>query len=143
MQTYESDIVAWSQEQAGLIRAGRFDRLDLEHIAEEIEDLGKSEQREFASRMALLLGHLLKWQFQPVRRGASWEKTIKAQRKELAYNLKETPSLRVKLKDPDWLDMVWARAVALAVTETGLDCFPDTCAWSIDEEVLAPSWLPE
>ncbi len=143
MQTYESDIVAWSQEQAGLIRAGRFDRLDLEHIAEEIEDVGKSEQREFASRMAVLLGHLLKWQYQPVRRGASWEKTIKAQRKELAYNLKETPSLRVKLKDPDWLDMVWARAVALAVTETGLDCFPDTCVWSMDDEVLAPSWLPE
>ena len=139
MQTYESDIVAWSQEQAGLIRAGRFDRLDLEHIAEEIEDLGKSEQREFASRMAVLLGHLLKWQYQPERRGASWEKTIKAQRKELAYNLKETPSLRVKLKDPDWLDMVWARAV----TETGLDCFPDTCAWSMDDEVLAPSRLPE
>ncbi|WP_295426574.1 DUF29 domain-containing protein [uncultured Thiodictyon sp.] len=143
MQTYESDIVAWSEEQAGLIRAGRFDRLDLEHIAEEIEDVGKSEQREFASRMAVLLGHLLKWQYQPVRRGASSEKTIKAQRKELAYNLKETPSLRVKLKDPDWLDMVWARAVALAVTETGLDCFPDTCAWSRDDEVLAPSWLPE
>jgi len=143
MQTYESDIIAWSQEQAGLIRARCFDRLDLEHIAEEIEDLGKSEQREFASRMAVLLGHLLKWQYQPVRRGASWEKTIKAQRKELAYNLKETPSLRVKLQDLEWVDMVWARGLALAITETGLDCFPDDCVWSLDAQVLNPAWLPE
>ncbi|WP_295385186.1 DUF29 family protein [uncultured Thiodictyon sp.] len=57
--------------------------------------------------------------------------------------LENTPSLRVKLDDPRWLDMVWARAVALAVTETGLDCFPDTCGWSMDAEVLNPSWLPE
>ncbi|WP_295458417.1 DUF29 domain-containing protein [uncultured Thiodictyon sp.] len=143
MKAYDSDIVAWSQEQARLIRAGRFDCLDLEHIAEEIEDVGKSEQREFASRMAVLMGHLLKWQYQRERRGASWEKTIKAQRKELAYNLEETPSLRSKLQDPRWLDMVWARAVALAVTETGLDCFPDSCDWSMDAQVLNPSWRPE
>ncbi len=143
MQTYETDIVAWSQEQAGLTHARCFGRLDLEHIAEEIEDVSKSEPREFASRMAVLLRYLLKWQYQPVRRGASCEKTIKAQRKELAYNLTETTSLRAKLQDPDWLDMIWARAVALAVTETGLDCFPDTCDWSMDNEMLNPSWWPE
>lgn len=43
---YDRDIVAWSIEQAKLIRAGRFDELDLERIADEIEDVGKSEQRE-------------------------------------------------------------------------------------------------
>jgi len=46
--SYETDVVAWSSEQARLIRAGQFDQLDLEHIAEEIEDVGKSEQRELA-----------------------------------------------------------------------------------------------
>ena len=45
MQRYESDIVAWANEQAAFIRAGRFDMLDLEHIADEIEDVGKSELR--------------------------------------------------------------------------------------------------
>ena len=78
---YEKDIVAWANEQASFIRAGRFDLLDIEHLAEEIEDVGKSEQRELASRMALLLSHLLKWQFQSGRRGASWQRTIKEQRK--------------------------------------------------------------
>ncbi len=78
--SYEADVVVWANEQAELIRAGRFDLLDLEHIAEEIEDVGKSEQRELASRMAVLMSHLLKWQYQPDRRGASWRATIRTQR---------------------------------------------------------------
>ena len=64
-------------EQASFIRAGRFDLLDIEHLAEEIEDVGKSEQRELENRMAVLLAHLLKWQFQPTHRGASWQKRLK------------------------------------------------------------------
>lgn len=60
---YEQDIVAWANQQAAFIRAGRFDLLDLEHIADEIEDVGKSERRELISRMAELLAHLLKWHF--------------------------------------------------------------------------------
>ena len=143
MNAYDKDINAWAQEQARLLRAGRFEMLDIEHIAGEIEDVGKSEQRELASRMAVLLAHLLKWQYQPERRGASGEKTIKAQRKEIAYALDESPSLAPKLQEPRWLDMVWARAVAQAVGETGLDCFPEECPWAIQGEVLAQSWLPE
>ena len=143
MQTYEKDINAWANEQARLLRAGRFDLLDVEHIAGEIEDVGKSEQRELASRMAVLLAHLLKWQYQADCRGASWEKTIKAQRKEISYALGESPSLVPKLQEPRWLDMVWARAVAQAVGETGLDVFPDECPWAINDEVLNEAWLPE
>ena len=61
--SYDIDVVAWSNEQAQLIRGDKFDQLDLEHVAEEIEDVGKSEQRELANRMSVLLGHLLKWAF--------------------------------------------------------------------------------
>jgi hypothetical protein len=140
--SYSTDVVAWANEQARLIRAGRFELLDREHVAEEIEDVGKSEQRELASRMAVLLAHLLKWQFQPERRGASWEKTIRAQRKEISYGLDETPSLVPKLQETRWLDMVWARAIAQAAVETNLDCFPETCPWVMETEVLNESWLP-
>ena len=143
MRTYEKDINAWANEQARLLRARRFDLLDIEHIAGEIEDVGKSEQRELASRMSVLLANLLKWQYQPDRRGASREKTIKAQRKDIGYALEESPSLAPKLEEPRWLDMVWARAVAQAVNETGLDCFPDACPWAVQGEVLLESWLPE
>lgn len=143
MQTYEKDINAWANEQARLLRAGRFELLDVEHIAGEIEDVGKTEQRELASRTAILLAHLLKWKYQPERRGASWEKTITAQRKEISYALEESPSLAPKLQEPRWLDMVWSRAVAQAVNETGLDCFPDECPWAVQDEVLVQGWLPD
>jgi len=62
--TYENDIIAWANEQAFLLRSGNFSTLDIQHIAEEIEDVGKSEQREIANRMAVLIAHLLKWQYQ-------------------------------------------------------------------------------
>ena len=143
MPSYQQDIVAWSIDQARLIRAGCFAELDLEHIADEIEDVGKSEQRELASRMAVLIGHLLKWKYQPERRGASWDRTIKAQRKDLAYALDESPSLRGKLTEARWIDLVWTKGVALAVTDTGLDCFPEECLWSVTDEILNPLWLPD
>jgi len=139
---YEMDIVEWANEQAMLLRSGELHAIDIEHIAEEIEDVGKSEQRELSSRLAQLLSHLLKWQFQPSHRGASWEKTIKAQRKEIGYSLKETPSLKAKFSDSDWVDVVWAKAVAQAVSETGLDIFPDECPWTT-EQIMSIDFYPE
>ena len=85
--SYENDIVAWANQQAWLVRNKRFDLLDLEHIAEEIEDVGRSEQRELASRMAVLLQHLLKWQYQPARQGTSWQLTIKTQRERIQQRI--------------------------------------------------------
>ena len=139
--SYENDVVAWASEQSRLIRAGRFDLLDLEHIAEEIEDVGKSEQRELANRMAVLLAHLLKWKFQPERQGNSWARTIKEHRKGVLSRLEETPSLKNKLDEPRWWDGVWADAVAQATEETGIDTLPEVCPWS-EAEVLGEGWLP-
>jgi len=139
---YEKDVVAWAMEQAALLRSGQLSALDIEHIAEEIEDVGKSEKRELASRMAVLLSHLLKWQHQPGRRGSSWTRTLKEQRKAIAAALRQTPSLKASLNDPDWLAGVWADAVTKAVDETGLDSFPEDCPWSM-EQVLTEEFFPE
>src|SRR5271169_2668817 len=81
---YDKDVILWSQEQARLLRAGRFAELDIEHVADEIEDVGKSEKRELASRMAVLLTHLLKWSHQPENQSKSWRATIVIQRKRVA-----------------------------------------------------------
>lgn len=139
---YEKDVVAWAMEQAALLRAGNLSALDIEHIAEEIEDVGKSEKRELASRMAVLLSHLLKWQHQPGRRGSSWTRTLKEQRKAIAAAMRQTPSLKASLSDVDWLSGVWADAVTKAVDETGLDNFPEDCPWSMDQ-VLSAEFFPE
>ena len=142
--SYETDVVAWANEQAGFVRSGRFDQLDLEHIAEEIEDVGKSEQRELASRMAVLLAHLLKWEHQPARRSKNWQYTLTMQRKEVAYVISEAPSLRTKFTDERWLDIVWSKAKSQAESETGLDLdtFPEVCPWPISD-VLNEAWLPD
>lgn len=141
--SYDTDVVAWANEQAALIRAGQFDQLDLAHIAEEIEDVGKSEQREIASRMAVLIAHLLKWQFQPDRQSGSWERTIKEQRKAIAIHLRQVPSLKPKLNDAEWLAVVYGDAVGIASKETGLDgyAFPEFCPWAMSD-VLTEGWLP-
>jgi len=138
---YETDIVAWANEQAQLVRAGQFELLDLEHIAAEIEDVGKSEQRELASRMTLLIAHLLKWQFQPERRGRSWQLTIRNQRKAIQLHLKQVPSLKSKLNDVEWMEIVWGDAVYQASIETGLDNFPEACPWSVND-ILIDGWMP-
>ena len=142
--SYETDVVAWASEQARLIRAGRFDLLDLEHIAEEIEDVGKSEQRELENRMAVLLAHLLKWQFQPTHRGRSWLATIREQRKMIAIRLKQTPSLKKSLSDNDWQEAAWVSASSQAIQETGLDesVFPEFCTWTT-EQILDQEFFPE
>ena len=138
---YEIDIIAWANEQAALLRAGRLSDIDIAQIAEEIEDVGKSERRELASRMSVLLAHLLKWQFQPGRRGSSWQRTIKEQRRGIAAHLRETPSLKTSLTDPNWQEGVWADATAKAIDETGLDLFPEECPWTV-EQVLSPDFYP-
>ncbi len=140
MATYDSDVAIWADEQAAHIRARRFDLLDLEHLADEIEDVGKSERRELASRMAVLLARWLKWRYQPERRGTSWERTIREQRQQVVRQLEDTPSLRRLLQDPRWIGTAWGDAVTDAVKETGLD-FPDSCPWPL-EDVLQPDWHP-
>ncbi len=142
--SYEQDVVAWANEQARLLRAGCFDLLDIEHIADEIEDVGKSEQRELANRMAVLLAHLLKWRFQEARRSRSWTVTIKDQRKVIERRLKRMPSLKASLRDPEWWEDAWSDAVTLADKETGLgrEHFPNVCPWEA-ADILSQEWLPE
>jgi hypothetical protein len=144
MQIYDEDIIAWAREQARQLRAGRFDLLDIEHLAEEIEDVGRSEQRELASRMAVLLAHLLKWQYQPERRGASWQVTIDGQRERIRRRLEKTPSLQAVLSDPDWWADAWLDARIEAAKETGVEIqlFPAVCPWTVDQ-ILGEGWLPE
>ena len=141
MISYESDIAAWAYEQAWLVRDGKFELLNIEHIAEEIEDVGKSEQRELARRVAVLIAHLLKWQFQSERQCASWERTIKEQRKSLEFHIKQVSSLKTKLLNSEWQGAVWADAVTIAIKETGIEDFPQECPWTI-ESILSHIWLP-
>ena len=142
MSLYERDFYAWANEQAALLRSGNLSAADIENIAEEIESMGKSEKRELTSRLAVLLLHLLKWQYQPERRGVSWEVTIRVQRRDLVDHLADNPSLKAKL--PDTLVRSYGNAALLALGETRLPkaTFPTICPWSA-EQIMDEEFWPE
>jgi hypothetical protein len=142
--SYEQDVVAWANEQAALLRAGKLSAIDIEHIAEEIEDVGKSEQRELANRMAVLLAHLLKWQCQPERRGSSWQATLRIQRTAIARRLKKTPSLKPMLMDNEWISDMWGDACQQAAEEMqiGVAILPESCSWTM-EQALDEVFFPD
>jgi len=140
---YDADFFQWTQTTAEMIRQGRLAEVDLEHVAEEIEDMGKRDRREARSRFSVLIMHLLKWQLQPERRERStWRATIKEQRKQLRLVLADSPSLgRIPREE---LPALFRSAVEDAVEETGLsaDHFPSSCPYSA-EQILASNFFPE
>ena len=138
---YDRDFYAWANQQAALLRAGRTQEVDLENVAEEIESMGRSEKRELISRLAVLLLHLLKWQFQPAHQGKSWQRTINEQRRKTLRHLDDNPSLRALL--PEILANAYEDAVGEAEGETGLEAgtFPKSCPWTF-EQIVVPGWLP-
>ena len=139
---YDSDFCEWTQRTAQLLRQRRFKDLDVEHVAEEIEDMGKRDLRELCSRLEVLLAHLLKWKFQPRRRSRSWRATIRAQRVDIQKLLRHSPSLRQRLSTEQRES--YRVAVGLATDATGVkrDRFPASCPFSI-EEILDEEFLPD
>jgi hypothetical protein len=141
-QLYDTDFFAWTERAAALLRARRFDMLDVEHAAVEIEDMGKRDLKELNSRMQVLLMHLLKWQLQPDKRSPSWETTIITQRIEIAALIQQSPSLRPKLESE--LAANYAGAVKRALPETALrkDQFPSACPYRVDQ-IVDEQFLPD
>lgn len=139
---YETDVVAWAEEQVALLRTGHWALIDVAHIAEEIEAVGKSDRRELLHRLAVLISHLMKWKYQPRLRGRGWANIIMEQRDSIEDVLTDSPSLRGLLHDPDWLARMYRRARNMTIRETGFDDLPQECPWPVDT-VLAPEFFPD
>lgn len=139
---YETDFYAWTKEQAELLKNNIWEQVDLPNLIEEIESLGRQERQELRNRLGVLLGHLLKWQYQPSNRGNSWLATIREQRREAARVLKENPSLKPYL--PEAVHLGYESGIDLAVRETGMDydTFPAECPYTI-EQILEKTFLPD
>ena len=139
---YDSDFYAWANEQAALLRAGQLSAADIEHIAEEIESMGRSEKRELMTRLKVLLMHLLKWHYQPALRGRSWRATIINQRRDVAEHLAENPSLRATIGETIAAAYDRAKTDATAETELDEETFPAACPWSF-EQFMDPAFWPD
>ena len=139
---YEKDFYAWTIHNAQLLKSGKLSDIDVEHIAEEIESMGKSEKRELLNRLAILLTHLLKWKYQPAKQSKSWELTIKEHRFELNDLLLDSPSLKAMLLKQ--FSHAYQKTLILAEKETGLlkKTFPKEAPFSL-KQALQKGYLPK
>ena len=130
---HDQDFHAWTIQQANLLKAGKLHEIDLDNLIEEIESMGSSERNQLQNRLKVLIGHLLKWQFQPAYRSRSWNATIEEQRLSVIGLIEDNPSLKSILDER--IAKAYPQGVLLAVKETNLDkkTFPPSCPYSTKE----------
>ncbi|MDZ4800222.1 MAG: DUF29 domain-containing protein [Bryobacteraceae bacterium] len=128
--SHERDLQAWAFEQARRLRAG--ESVDAEHIAAELETLGRAERNNLANRLAVLIQHLLKCEYQPGKHTRNWDATVREQRKRVNRPLHQNPSLRSQLDE--LIADAWDTAVTFASVETGIieEDFPAACTYSVE-----------
>lgn len=139
---YEQDIHAWARQTAELLKQGRFQELDVEHLIEELDAMARRDRQELISRLKILLAHLLKWAYQPTYRSSSWRGSILEQRLRIRDLLADCPSLQPFLAQA--VERAYSDGVTLAVKETGLSRgeFPDQHPYELDV-LLDDDWFPE
>jgi hypothetical protein len=142
LATYDSDFYLWSEGQAALIRAGKFDQLDIENVAEEIESLGRSDKRALGSQLRRLLMRLLKWEHQASRRSQSWRNSINSARDELRVIVQDSPSLKTVLEASLLSEYRTARKRAAEETKQSGKNFPADCPYSF-VQILEEDFWPD
>jgi hypothetical protein len=141
VKLYGQDFYAWTQSQAEFLRQNAWGNLDIENLAQEVEALGRRERQELVRRLGVLLGHLLKWEFQPENPSKSWIATIREQRRKVTKLLDDNPSLKPYLTEA--CNDAYEDGVDLVIRETPLDYqnLPQTCPYNTNQ-VLADSFFP-
>jgi hypothetical protein len=138
--SYDQDYYAWLMENAALLQDGRLDAVDLVHLAEELEDMGRSERRALESYLKVLIVHLLKWAHQPERRGTGWELSIGNARDAIARRLAESPSLWSQLADMVAGRYPNARRHATLEMGLALDALPAVCRFTVEQLLDEGYW---
>jgi len=134
---YEADFVAWADRTAELLRQGRMDEVDMEHLIEEVEGLAGSDRHAVSSQLLRLMKHLVKQQIQLERRGRSWIASIDGAQSQLQLKIDQSPSLGPFAEEA--VAKVYPRAVRVALRETGLQSqkeqlgIPENCPWSLEQ----------
>ena len=145
---HDDDFYAWTQRQAAVLRSMEVadNRFDREHVAEEIEDLGKSQRDAARSQIRRILEHLLKLAHspaQPPRFG--WIETIRDARQTLSDI--RSPSLWHDIETQ--LDRLYGDArkrAEASLREYGepaaAAAIPQLCPYSLDD-ICREDWYPD
>ena len=145
---YDDDFYAWTQHQAEVLRSLPVtdDRFDREHVAEEIEDFGKSERDTVRSQVDRIIEHLLKLAYSPAEPPRFyWIETVVDARQTLSDKI--SPTLR---RDAEAvLDKLYSDARKRAAAglyrygePAAADALPQACPYSL-EEVARDDWYPD
>jgi hypothetical protein len=143
MVGYDQDFHAWALDQADALRSGRFAQLDRDHLAEEIEDLGREVFSKLASSFRIILTHLLKWDHQPERRSRSWAGSIETHRLTIEDILSDNPSLRRRQADAIRRGYRQARIKAAVEMRRDKSTLPVECPYSLAEILERPIEWPQ
>ncbi len=137
---YEQDFYGWVQWQEQVLAQQEVSALDWQNLQEEIQALGRQEYRELVSHLSVLLGHLLKWQYQADRRSRSWFLTIREQRRAINRHLFRNPSLKSRITDA--LEDGYEAGFDLALRETNLPLhtFSEICPYTFDD-IMVDSFI--
>ena len=130
----DEDFAAWIAHQVEALRNGRFSELDIEDLADEVESLAKRDFRKLRSALRVILQHMLKWDYQPERRGESWRRSINGARERVWAELATSPSFRSRTEEA--VAQAYPLARIEAAAETGvykLERELKTCPYSWDE----------
>lgn len=128
---YETDFYRWTVEQSQFLALGKLHGLDLENLAEEIASLGRQERQELENRLGVLIGHLLKWQYQPNKRSRSWQVTISNQRRDIKKLLANNPSLKPYLDTAVQDGFLSGLGLVLSETKIKKKLLPAECPYAI------------
>lgn len=130
---YESDYTAWVKSQMELLKKKDFAHLDIEHLLEEMEDMGNSNPQAMESHLMIIILHMLKQKYQPDYATKSWNDSIVNGRLQIDQIRENHPSLKTHLSKR--LDYSYTKARRYAAKETKLDIrtFPIDCPWTLNE----------
>lgn len=123
------------------MRHYQWSQLDLSNLIEEIECLGRKERQELRNCLSILIGHLLKWEYQAEQRSRSWLATIRVQKRETLKLLNENPSLKSYLAELLQEADENARDLASGETNLPLSIFPQQCLYSL-ENIISDRFYP-
>ena len=143
---YDTDYVAWLEEQVAHLRAARLSALDVANVAEELESLMRKERRQLRNRLEVLIAHLSKWDHQPAQRSNRWRASVAEQRARIRRLLQDSPSLKPSVAEA--AREVYVDALEQAAIETGLNqaALPTTLPYTVEqifERKLSAEELPD
>ncbi len=140
-ELYEIDDYLWIQETVKLLKEKKFNELDLENLIEELEDLGSEKRHKVESLLQQIIRNLLLleyWHAEYERNYRHWQSEIVSFRDQL--NKRLTTNFYNYLQEN--LSEIYEDARFYVVKKSGLDTFPNSCPYTLDQ-LLDKYWFPK